>query len=132
MYITENGIFGREELAGEERGAAGRVLVMYCSATMTPFADGVPRKGADQDGYEGGCINQNILWLGHSKVCIRSDNELALVQVAERAAAALKMSGLDVVAKGSMPYDPQTNGAAENAMRLVKGMLKVLLLGMER
>ena len=78
-------------------------------------------------------MKQNVLWLGHSKVIIRSDNEPALLQVVERAVAALKMSGVEhVVDEGSVPYDPQTNGAAESACRLVKGMFKVLLLGLER
>ena len=132
LYFTENGIFWREELNEAERDAAARVLVMYCGSTLTPFADGVPRKGADRDGYVVECMKQNVLWLGHSKVCIRSDNEPALVQVVERAVAALKMAGVDAVSEGSVPYDPQTNGAAEGAVKLVKGMFKVLLLGLER
>ena len=51
LYVTKNGIFARDELSEEERSAAVRVLVMYCSSTMAPFTDGVPRKGVDQDGY---------------------------------------------------------------------------------
>ena len=31
-----------------------------------------------------------------------------------------------------MPYDPQTNGAAENAVKLFKGTLKAIMLGLER
>ena len=43
------------------------------------------------------------------------------------------MSGVsNVVEEGSVPYDPQTNGAAEGAVKLIKGMFKVLLLGLER
>ncbi|MDE0892834.1 MAG: hypothetical protein OSB14_11680, partial [Planctomycetota bacterium] len=133
LYVTKNGIFARNELSEDERDAAVRVLVMYCSSTMTPFADGVPQKGVDSDGYAVECMRQNILWLGHSKVTIRADNEPALTLLVERATAALKMSGVEtVVNEGSVPYDPQTNGAAENAVRLVKGMFKVLLLGLER
>ena len=133
LYITENGLFAREELSEEEREGSSRVLVMYCSSSRAPFADGVPRKGADAEGYAVECMRRNILWLGHSRVTIRSDNEPALVQVVGRAVAALKLSGVEhVVEEGSVPYDPQTNGAAESAVRLVKGMFKVLLLGLER
>ena len=68
-----------------------------------------------------------------SRVTIRSDNEPALLQVVSRAVAALKMSGVDnVVDEGSVPYDPQSNGAAETTVRLMKGMFKVLLLSLER
>ena len=133
LYITKNGMFGRDELSEEERDASARVLVMYCSATQTPFANGVPRKGADADGYAVECMRQNVLWLGHARVTLRSDNEPALVQVVGRAIAALKMSGVsNVVEEGSVPYDPQTNGAAESAVRSIKCMFKVLLLGLER
>ena len=133
MYVTKNGIFARSELSEEEREAAARVLVMYCGETQTPFADGVPQKGVDPNGYVIECILQNVLWLGHSKVTIRADNEPALAQLVLRAVAVLKSSGVEnVTEEGSVPYDPQTNGAAENAVRLVKGMFKVLLLSLER
>ena len=47
--------------------------------------------------------------------------------------APLKMSAVEhVVDEGSVPNDPPTNSAAESAGRLVKGMFKVLLLGLER
>ena len=78
-------------------------------------------------------MRQNALWLGHSRATIRSDNEPALVQVVERAMAALKISGVEQVAEeSSVPYDPQTNGSAESSGRLGKGMFKALLIGLER
>ena len=51
LYLTKNGVFAREELDEEQQGASTRVLVMYCGATQTPFANVVPRKGGDDDGY---------------------------------------------------------------------------------
>ena len=133
LYLTKNGVFARNELSEDQQEASTRVLVMYCGATQTPFANAVPHKGADADGYVVECVRQNVLWLGHSRVTIRSDNEPALLQVVSRAVAALKMSGVDnVVDEGSVPYDPQSNGAAEVTVRLMKGMFKVLLLSLER
>ena len=75
LYVTKNGFLARSELAEDERDAAARVLVMYCGQTQTPFADCVPQKGVDPNGYVIECILQNILWLGHSKVTIRADND---------------------------------------------------------
>ena len=92
-----------------------------------------PRKGFDQEGYVVEQLKQDVLWLGHAKVVIRSDNEPALVQVVQTTIAALKMAGVtSVVEEGSVPYDPQTNGAAESAVRLLKGTLKANLLSLER
>ena len=70
---------------------------MYCSSSHTPFADGVPRRGADAEGYVVERMLQNVHCLGHSRVTIRSDNEPALAQVFGRAIAALKMSGVEHV-----------------------------------
>ena len=125
LYITKNGLCAREKLSEEEREASATVLVMYCSSSHKPFANGVPRKGADAEGCVVECMRQNVVWLGHSRVTIRSDNDPALVQVVERAIAALKMSGVEhVVEEGLVPYDHQTNGAAESAVRLVKGYVQ--------
>ena len=131
-YQTDKGVFSRDELTEDERAAALRILVAFDHATATPFAHAVPRKGADPDGYVADQIRKDVLWLGHSKVVIRSDNEPALVQVIERALIALKASGVDAPREGSVPHDPQTNGAAESAVRLIKGQLRAMLLGLER
>ena len=78
-------------------------------------------------------ICDDIVWLGHAKVIIRSDNEPAIVQLVTEALKVLKVSGLDQAsAEGSVPYDPQTNGAAEAAVRLVKGQCRTLHVGLER
>ena len=76
-------------------------------------------------------IRNDVLWLGHPKVVIRSDNDTALLQVVETALAALKAKGVAFNSEGSVPYDPQTNGAAENAVRLLKGSMRAMLLSFE-
>ena len=63
---------------------------------------------------------------------IRSDNEPAIVQLVAAAANLLKLEGVDVVCEGSIPYEPQFNGAAESAVRLMKGCLRTTQLGLER
>ena len=43
------------------------------------------------------------------------------------------MSGVTSAAgEGSVPYGPPTNGAAEHAVRLLKGTLRANLMGLER
>ena len=63
---------------------------------------------------------------------MRSDNEPALLQVVDKALVALKVKGVTSSSGGSVPYDLQTNGATENAVRLLKGSLRVNLLSFER
>ena len=132
LFITPKGVFLRKELPDEEIQEALKVLVMYCSATKALFAHAVPKKGVDQNGYIVNQVKQNAIWLGHPKVVLKGDNEPALVQVLEAAATALRSAGVSANDEGSVPYDPQTNGAAENAVKLLKGTLRANLLGLER
>ena len=43
----------------------------------------------------------------------------------------LKFNGMDATVEGSAEYDPQLNGAAETAVRLVKGQVRVKQLDLE-
>ena len=125
MYLSRSGVFARDELPQGERDGAIRVIVAKCSKTQALFAHVVPQKGVDPDGYVVEQLRQDVLWLGHSRVVIRSDNEPALLRVVEKTVAALRRSaGVESASsEGSVPYDPQTNGHAEGAVRLIKGQL---------
>ena len=92
LYLTEKGIFARDELNNMERQGAMRVLVAYCSATKVLFACAVPHKGADSEGYAVEQLKQDALWLGHSKLTTKGDNEPSLIQVVDRSLAALRLS----------------------------------------
>ena len=84
LFVTQKGIFSRDDLSEEERETSLTVLVAYCSATRSIFAHAAPKKGLSQDlGPEGYLIEQirdDILWLGHHQVMIGSDNEPALLK----------------------------------------------------
>ena len=68
----------------------------------------------------------------HPKIILKSDNEPAIRQVVERVLGILKSEGVTASDEGSVPHDPQTNGAAESAVRLLKGTIKANLLSLER
>ena len=72
-YLTRKGVFMHNELTEEERAGALRFIVAYDSATENPFAHAVPRKGANPEGYVVECLRRDVLWLGHSRVMIRSE-----------------------------------------------------------
>ena len=117
LYITPTGVFARDEVSEDDRAAALCVLVAHCGSSKSMFAHAVPRKGADPDGYIVEQLMLDIIWLGHARVVIRSDNEPALLQVVEKVITALKAKGVHAASEGSVPYDPQSNGAAESAVR---------------
>ena len=108
-------------------------MVMFSSADKGVFSHAIPRKGADP--YVVQCIVNDIAWLGHTKLVLRSDNEPAMVALIAEALRGLRVQLLDidsVASEGSVPYDPQTNGAAEVAVKLVKQTLRANQLTLER
>ena len=77
------------------------------------FAHAVPQKGVDPEGFVVERVKEDIVWLGHSQVVIRRDNEPALAKVVDKVVKVLKdAEGVTASYEGSVPYDPQTNGAS--------------------
>ena len=67
------------------------------------------------------------MWLGYSKVLLKSDNEPAILKLLEESLKSLKICGLDQAsAEHPPPYDSQSNGAVEAAVKQVRGRLKAL------
>ena len=64
------------------------------------FAHAVVKQGADDEGYIVEQLKQDVLWLGHHRIVMRSVNEAALLQVIERNMAVLKMAGVDSADEG--------------------------------
>ena len=134
LFLSPNGVLLREESQNRwEEPPDGCICVLagMCSATQALFAFAVPRKGVDADGYAARSLADNVTWLGHSRVALRSDNEPAIVKLVATATNLLKLEGVDVTVEGSVPYDPQSNGAAESAVKRVKGSVRALQLGLE-
>ena len=132
LFITAKGVFAYEEFKPAEGEEFLKVLVVFDGETKSLFAHAIPKKGLDEHGYIVDQVAQDVIWLGHSRVVVRSDNEPAIVKLVTEALKKLKVSGLDqAAAEGSVPYDPQTNGAAESAVNLTKGMMRTLQLCLE-
>ena len=69
--------------------------------------------------------------MGHARCVVRSDNEASILQLVRVATGRVRLGGVDVVDEGSVPYDPQTNGRAEAAVKLLTGLLSVHKLSLE-
>ena len=75
-----------------------------------------------------------IKWLGHTRVMLHSDNENMMNSLICAALQGLRIGVVGMkqaTCEDSVPYDPQTNGAAESAARLMKGPLRALRVTFE-
>ena len=133
-WLSEKGLFLKiDELDEEEKKHAVTVLVAYCSASGIPFMHVVAAKGTSVDKYSAERIVEDIVYLGHSRVILRSDNEPALVQLVGDLLKGLRVQQLDsAAAEGSVPHDPQTAGAAEVAVRNLKCQVRDMNLTLDR
>ena len=91
----------------------------------------VERKGADVDtGDAASRAVQGIRSFGHrGRLMIKTDNEPAILALKEEI---MRSFPDGVIPVESPPHESESNGAAENGVKLVKGLLRVHLLALER
>ena len=78
-------------------------------------------------------IVDDVVWLGYSKVILKSDNEPAIIKLSKEALATLKVPGLEQAGEEHPPpYDSQANGSVENAVELMKCGFRTLKFCLER
>ena len=106
---------------------------MRCSKTKIIFAHVVPQKGLDPKRYVVDMIVEDVLYLGYSNVLLKTDNEKAIAKVLSESLAACKVAGVEQVGEEHPPpYDSQSNGAVEIAVRNLRGRLRTMRLCLEK
>ena len=132
-FLTRKGAIVEQGEEGFDDDEALKMLIVKDSLSRSVFAHAVPRKGIDDKRYAVDMVVQDVLWLGYSKVLLKSDNEPAIVKLLREALGSLKVSGLEQVGEEhSPPYDSQANGSVEAAVKQVKCRIRTLKLCLER
>ena len=92
--------------------------------TRRIFARVAPVKGVDEEGFAVKSIVDDVVWLGYTKVVLKTDNEPAILKLLQESLGDMMIEELDQVMHENSPeYDPQSNGNAEVGVWLVKGMV---------
>ena len=113
----------------EQRGDSP-VLVMHDGVTKSIFAQLIPAKGVDFPSCEKvvKMIIEDLETLVYHRVVFRCDNESSILALLR--AVKLARTG-DVVQETSAEGDPQSNGAAESSVNVVKGHVRSIKLAVE-
>ena len=103
----------------EQRGDSP-VLVMHDGVTKSIFAHLIPAKGVDFPSCEKvlKMIVKDLDTLGYHRVVFRCDNEPSILSLVRGVKLAWTA---DVVQETSAEGDPQSNGAAESSVNVIKG-----------
>ena len=82
-------------------------------------------KGVGSDRYAVEKNKRYVLWLGYSKVTLKSDNERAILALMRGALRSVKVDVVDQAAGAHPPNcDSKSSGSVENAVELVQGMVR--------
>ena len=91
------------------------------------FAHVVPQEGMDPEQYAVERLKRDILWLGHSKVILKSDNERSIIALLRNTLKALRIEQIENAQEAHpAAYDSSSNGSIEVACRTVAGLVATM------
>ena len=131
-FIVDKGDIASQIEADEEPGSI-KVPVVRDNRSKAVFAHTVLVKGADEGGCAVKAIVDDVVWLGYTKLVLKTDNEPAILKLLQESLWDLRIAGVDQVMHENSPeYYPEANGSAEVGVQFVKGMARTMRSGLER
>ena len=147
-YITPAGMMTRKDLpqpqtadgnaAVEEERREQRLmkcLIVRCHESKAVFAHCVPCKGDDEDKYVTSLIVSDVAFMGHVRLILKTDNEVALLALVRAALEEIRCNVSSIeraMSEESAPYDSQSNGGTECGIREVRGLFRTIKLDTEK
>ena len=140
FFLTKDSVDTRESLSrtgfardpdGDARleaaiveGTIVKCIILKDLKSKCMFAWVVPQKGRDASGFVVDLLSSAIKWLGYSNVLLKSDNEPAVLSVLRDTLRAIRVEVGEAKEEHCLAYDSQANGAVENGIRNLRGMLR--------
>ncbi len=108
---TDSGRASLEE--ARRQGFVSKCLLIRDHHTKCVFAHVVPQKGVDEDKFAVDLAVKDVLWLGHTKVILKGDNEKPLLKLLRVALASLRIELAGAAEEHPPDYDSQASGGTE-------------------
>ena len=105
-----------------------KILVAKCHASKCVFAHVVPQKGVDTTLYAVERLKRDVMWLGHARIVLKSDNERAILALLRTTLRVIQKEVEIENVQESHPaaYDPSSNGSIESAAKLIGNQIATL------
>jgi hypothetical protein len=121
VFVGDKGEITCQEQADIEEGSI-KILVVRDNISKSMFSHVVPAKGIDEKGFAVDAITSDVVWMGYTKVMLKTENEPAILKLLKESLRELRVEGLEQVMSENAPeYDPQANGSAEVGVQKCKG-----------
>ncbi len=146
-FITRGGLFRRSELdypetpegqgkLDEDRrlGKVMKCIIVRCHESKAVFAHAIPCKGPDEDGYVVDLVVSDVVFMGHTKLILKSDNEVSLLALVAQALMAIRCEAnvASVTSEQAQEYESASNGGTETGIRHIRGLFRTLKICTEK
>ena len=140
-FITRGGLFrrsdleypetpdGQDKLENDRRlGRVMKCIIVRCHESKAVFAHAIPCKGPDEDGYVVDLVLSDVVFMGHTKLILKSDNEASLLALVAHAPMAIRCVAkvANVTSEQAQEYESASNGGTETGIRHVRGLFRTL------
>ena len=128
-YITSGGMFSRKDMPHAQTSEGEKTLqddrqqrnimkclIVRCHESKALFAHCIPCKGADEDKY----VVSLVTFMGHVKLILKSDNEVALLTLVRAALQKIRCqvpSITHATSEEAAAYESPSNGGTECGIR---------------
>ena len=120
-FVGDKGEITSQEQAGIEEGSIN-ILVGRDNVSKSVFSHIVPVKGVNEKGFAVDAIISDVVWMGYTKVMLKTDNDAAILKLLKESLRELRVEGLEQVMSENAPeYDPQANGSEDIGVQRWKG-----------
>ena len=127
MFFKKTGEYSDSEAGVTDGGI--QIFVVQDTRSKSLFAHVVPQNGIDPNRCDVDMIVDDVLWPGYSQVVLKTDNEKLIAKLLKESLAACRVARVDQVGEQHPPpYESQSNGAVEAAVKQQEGRLRTMVL----